>query len=146
MLTKPANDIPSSEITPELVYTNRREFMKAGLSFLAAGAMQSRAGAPGPYDTTEPVTPYADATSYNNYYEFGVDKSYPARYAGSFKTRPWTVIVEGLVKKPAQYNLDDLIKGLTTEDRIYRMRCVEAGDTLEVRVQGDQSHRPDSLR
>jgi len=125
MLIRRASDIPSSQITPESVYTNRREFMKAGFAFLGAGAMQSRSGAPGPYDTTEPVTPYADATSYNNYYEFGTDKSNPARYASSFKTKPWTVSVEGLVKKPAQYNLEDLIKGLSTEDRVYRMRCVE---------------------
>jgi sulfoxide reductase catalytic subunit YedY len=120
MLIKCASDIPSSEITPERVYTNRREFMKAGFAFLAA-ATQTK----GPYDTTEPITPYADATSYNNYYEFGTDKSNPARYAGNFRTKPWTVSVEGLVKKPAQYNLEDLTRELTTEDRIYRMRCVE---------------------
>jgi len=119
MLIKRPSDIPSSEITPENVYTNRRQFLQTSFAFLAAG--QAR----GPYDTTEPVTPYADATSYNNYYEFGTDKRHPARYAGSFKTKPWTVRVEGLVKKPANYNLEDLIKGLTTEDRIYRMRCVE---------------------
>ena len=120
MLIKQRSDIPSSEITPESVYTNRREFMKTGFAFLAA-TMQAR----GPYDTTEPVTPYADATTYNNYYEFGTDKSDPARHAGNFKTKPWTVNVEGLVKKPTRYNLEDLVKGLTTEDRIYRMRCVE---------------------
>jgi sulfoxide reductase catalytic subunit YedY len=124
MLIKQASDIPSSEITPESVYTNRREFMKTGFAFIA-GAMQSRAGISSPYDTTEPVTPYTDATSYNNYYEFGTDKRHPARYAGNLKTKPWTVSVEGLVKKPARYNLEDLIKGLATEDRIYRMRCVE---------------------
>jgi methionine sulfoxide reductase catalytic subunit len=122
MLIKQTSDIPSSEITPESVYKTRREFMKAGFAFLAATA---QARARGPYDTTEPVTPYANATSYNNYYEFGTDKSDPARYAGNFKTKPWTVNVEGLVKKPARYNLEDLITGLTTEDRIYRMRCVE---------------------
>jgi methionine sulfoxide reductase catalytic subunit len=120
MLIKQPSDIPSSEITPESFYTNRREFMKTGFAFLAT-AMQAR----GTYDTTEPVTPYGHATSYNNYYEFGTDKSHPARYAGNFKTQPWTVSVEGLVKKPTRYNLEDLIKGLTTEDRIYRMRCVE---------------------
>ena len=120
MLIQRPSDIPASEITPESVYANRREFMKSSFAFLAA-TRQAR----GRYDTAEPVTPYADATSYNNYYEFGTDKSDPSRYAGKFKTKPWTVSVEGLVKKSARYNLEDLIKGLATEDRIYRMRCVE---------------------
>lgn len=123
MLIKPASDIPSSEITPESVYLNRRQFIKAMSAAVATTAAAQSAR--GPYDTTERVTPWEYATTYNNYYEFGTGKDEPAKYAGNFKTKPWTVAVEGLVKKPAVYNLDDLIKGLTTEDRIYRMRCVE---------------------
>jgi sulfoxide reductase catalytic subunit YedY len=98
--------------------------MKAasGLLVPSAFALQSKAG---PYDTTERVTPYEYATSYNNYYEFGTDKRDPAKNAGNFKVTPWTVSVEGLVKKPARYDLTDLIRGLALEDRIYRMRCVE---------------------
>lgn len=125
-------DIPSSEITPESVYRNRREFIKAAgllasasVAAISGGAMVSEAAQRGPYDTTETVTPYSYATSYNNYYEFGTDKEDSARYAGNFKSRPWKVSVEGLVKKPAVYDLDDLIKGFELEDRIYRMRCVE---------------------
>jgi sulfoxide reductase catalytic subunit YedY len=80
----------------------------------------------GPYDTDEKLTPFDDISTYNNYYEFGTDKADPARNSKNFKSRPWTVKVEGMVKKPATYNLDDLIKGFTNQDRIYRMRCVEA--------------------
>ena len=124
MLIQRAADILSSEITSENVYRNRREFIKAAsLLLIPAVAPQTK---PGPYDTNEKVTPYEAITTYNNYYEFGSDKSDPAKNATNFKSRPWTVSVEGLVKKPASYDLDDLIKGLTLEDRIYRMRCVEA--------------------
>jgi len=132
MLIQRAPDILSSEITRESAYTNRREFIKAASAALMATAASACAGsearaqsAPRPYDTTEPVTPYDHVTSYNNYYEFGTNKSDPARYAQNFRTRPWTVAIEGLVKKPAVYDLDDLIRGVTLEDRIYRMRCVE---------------------
>jgi len=117
------SDIPSSEITPESLHRNRREFLKA--AGLLASSMVLQAAQKSPYDTTETVTPYAYATSYNNYYEFGTSKDEPAIYAVDFKTKPWKVSVEGLVKKPAVYDLDDLIKGFTLEDRIYRMRCVE---------------------
>jgi sulfoxide reductase catalytic subunit YedY len=79
----------------------------------------------GPYDTNEAQTPYKDIVTYNNYYEFGSDKDEPFRYSGNFKTSPWQVSVDGMVKKPAKYALEDLLKGLTVEDRIYRMRCVE---------------------
>ena len=75
--------------------------------------------------TMEKTTPYADVTSYNNYYEFGTDKSDPARSAGSLKTRPWTVAIEGEVKKPKVYDLDELLKLSTMEERVYRLRCVE---------------------
>jgi len=124
MLIQRAADILSSEITSESVYCNRREFITAA-SLLAMPAVVPQAK-PGPYDTNEKITPYADAMSYNNYYEFGSDKSDPAKNATNFKTKPWTIMVDGLVKKPATYDLDDLVKGLTMEDRIYRMRCVEA--------------------
>ena len=75
--------------------------------------------------TDEPPTPLKDITSYNNYYEFGTDKGDPAKNAHTLKTKPWTVKVDGLVGKPADYDLDDLIKPAQLEERIYRMRCVE---------------------
>jgi sulfoxide reductase catalytic subunit YedY len=129
MLIKRATDIPSSEITSEYLYRNRREFIKAATATLGAAAMGSilpgSAAAAGKYDTDEPKTPIANVTSYNNYYEFGTDKEEPALYAKDFRMRPWKVAVSGMVKKPATYDLDDLLKGITMEDRIYRMRCVE---------------------
>ena len=75
--------------------------------------------------TMEKSTDYKDATSYNNFYEFGTDKSDPARYAHTLKTSPWAVNIEGLVKKPGQYGIEDLLKLAAMEERIYRMRCVE---------------------
>ncbi|HEX9829932.1 MAG TPA: protein-methionine-sulfoxide reductase catalytic subunit MsrP [Bacteroidota bacterium] len=143
MLIKRANDILSSEITSESLYHNRREFIRtagAAAAGLAVGSILSeplkrlsaleqqdwKPKQKGPFDTDEKLTPYKDITTYNNFYEFGVDKDDPAENAGNFKTKPWTVSVEGLVKKPAAYNLEDLLKGITLEDRVYRMRCVEA--------------------
>jgi sulfoxide reductase catalytic subunit YedY len=142
MLIQRASDIPSSEITSENLYNNRREFIKtasAVLGIAAAGSIlpgctsvgasaEPQAKKPGPYDTpaSEKVTPYEDVTTYNNYYEFGVDKGDPARNSKGFKPMPWTVKVEGMCGKPGNYAFDDLIKGLTVQDRTYRMRCVEA--------------------
>ncbi|WP_407572346.1 protein-methionine-sulfoxide reductase catalytic subunit MsrP [Deinococcus altitudinis] len=79
----------------------------------------------GPYDTKEPMSKIADITGYNNYYEFGLDKSDPARNAGKLKTRPWTVQISGLVKKPQTVDIDTLQSWFPLEDRLYRMRCVE---------------------
>ena len=118
--------IPYSEITTENLYMNRRRFIQ-----LAAGLIGSR------FDTNEKQTPYKDVTSYNNFYEFGIDKSDPARNAKNLKTQPWTISIEGLVKKPQVYALEDLIKGFTIEDRIYRMRCVE-GWSMVIPWQGFQ--------
>jgi len=130
MLIKKATDIPSSEITSESLYRNRREFIKAASATLGAAAIGSIlpaevAAAASKYDTTEPKTPLANVTSYNNYYEFGTDKGDPVINAAGFKLRPWRITVSGMVKKPATYAIDDLLKGITMEDRIYRMRCVE---------------------
>ena len=125
MLIQRASDILSSEITSENVYQNRRRFIKDASASLAVAALPSIQSKPGPYDTTEKTTPYEYAANYNNYYEFGTDKADPSRNAGNFKAKPWKVSVEGLVKRAANYDLDDLIKGLTMEDRVYRMRCVE---------------------
>jgi len=138
-----------SEITPQGVYTRRRELLK-GLASLAAGsglsawtersaladsawgarpgklaALNSQASkVPGAL-SLDKITPYKDASSYNNFYEFGTDKSDPAANAHTLKTNPWSVEIEGLVKKPGKFALEDLLKLSPLEDRIYRMRCVE---------------------
>lgn len=143
MLIKRADDVPSSEITPESLYHNRREFLRTTASAATGLAVGSIVGEPwrsvvagglqewkpkqkGPYDTDEKPTPYKDVTTYNNFYEFGTDKDDPSDNAQKFRTAPWTVKVEGQVKKPAVYHLEDILKNETMEDRVYRMRCVEA--------------------
>jgi sulfoxide reductase catalytic subunit YedY len=92
----------------------------------AAPQLPTAKKGPSPYDTDEPPTSYEDATTYNNFYEFGLDKGDPARNAHTLKPRPWTVRIEGEVGKPQTVDLDTLLSGFTLEDRVYRMRCVEA--------------------
>ncbi len=93
----------------------------AAASFFPSALMASK----GPFDTDEPPTTEKDATTYNNYYEFGNKKDQPAKNVGRFVTKPWSIAVEGMVRKPATFALEDLLKGLKPEDRIYRFRCVE---------------------
>jgi len=138
MLIKRPADILPSEITSPEVYADRRRFLQmAGLG--AAGLALSQptrllaaeGGLPGPIgksplSTAEALTPRKDITSYCNYYEFGTDKSDPAANAGRMKTRPWTVKVDGLVGKPKTFDIDEIIKLAPLEERIYRLRCVEA--------------------
>jgi methionine sulfoxide reductase catalytic subunit len=136
----------SSEITPQCVYESRRDMLKGLATGVAGAAMASWASrdalaqvaAPGKLaplpsvkstvpgaQTMEKLTDYKDATSYNNYYEFGTDKGDPVKNAGTLKTKPWTVEVEGLIKKPGKYAIEDLLKLSAQEERIYRLRCVE---------------------
>jgi methionine sulfoxide reductase catalytic subunit len=132
MLIKRPADIASSEITDERLYVSRREWLRAmGLLGAAAavGACTSDGEAAeyagvGQGEQDKP-TPYEDVTTYNNFYEFGTGKDEPAQNATKFKTKPWTVRVEGMVNKPASYHLEDFIKPSKLEDRVYRHRCVE---------------------
>ncbi len=128
LITRPP-DIPSSEITDERLYITRRDFLKAaGLAGVALGELvpTSPFGFPRRFGDDDKLTPWADVTGYNNYYEFGTDKDDPARNAGQLLARPWKVEIAGEVAKPATYDLDDLLKGLPPEERVYRHRCVEA--------------------
>jgi methionine sulfoxide reductase catalytic subunit len=139
MWIKKLPDIPWSEITPEGVYWNRRRFiqMASGLSIAASSIKAWAQEIKGPYDTDEKKTPYKDITTYNNFYEFGIDKDSGYRNSKNFQTQPWTISVEGFVKKPQTYALAELIRGLTIEDRVYRMRCVE-GWSMVIPWQGFQ--------
>src|SRR5688500_13176358 len=128
------DDIRSSEITPEHLHHDRRDFLKAaGLLGIAAatgatGALVSARTASAAAQggaLKDKLTPFEDVTTYNNYYEFGTDKSEPAENAKGLKTKPWTVRVEGLVSKPASYSIEDFVKPSKLEERVYRMRCVE---------------------
>jgi sulfoxide reductase catalytic subunit YedY len=128
-----------SEITPQAHFEGRRSLM-AGLAALATlgprhGWSQAAATKPAPLPagrssvagavTLDKPTPLADATGYNNFYEFGTDKSDPAQHAHTLKTRPWTVSIEGDVKKAGSFGIEDLLKLGAMEERIYRLRCVE---------------------
>ncbi|NVD35638.1 protein-methionine-sulfoxide reductase catalytic subunit MsrP [Marinobacter lutaoensis] len=139
--TRPPWQIPYSEVTPEPVYLSRRAFM-AGMAASVAGAgllpgLTTAAPVPRPgqslpstfvpeYSTREEQTPYEDATRYNNFYEFGTGKGDPARYAGEMTVEPWSVVVEGACGKPGTYALEDLLKPVEYQERVYRLRCVEA--------------------
>jgi sulfoxide reductase catalytic subunit YedY len=122
-----------SEITPRAVWAQRRRIVAAGALLPLAGglAAQTKAaaakleGRPSALSTDERLTTYKDVTTYNNFYEFGLDKDDPARLAGSLRTRPWTVSVEGEVGKPKVFDIDELLKLAPMEERIYRLRCVE---------------------
>jgi sulfoxide reductase catalytic subunit YedY len=136
----PFPQIASSEITPESVWLNRRNLMKAaaaGAGLVAAGEAMADSSVPqaldfvtapdgSAYKAKEDLTPYEAATTYNNFYEFGTDKSDPARYASAMTTDPWEIKVGGLVKKPGKLHLEDILGGFDLEERIYRFRCVEA--------------------
>jgi len=133
VLIRSAPDLRDRDVTDKALYLRRREFIAAGAgaaATLGLGLQPAMAGAvvgaKSRFSTTEKATSKNDITSYNNYYEFGVDKSEPAENAGRLKTRPWTVVVDGACGKPQRFDIDALIKRFPLEERIYRMRCVEA--------------------
>ena len=148
-----ASDCKESDVTPESLYLSRRALLVSSLAGLAVSAMPRWASAADPslYPDVEPgkapawfagklpdtkwqavnvkgeaITPFKDATHYNNFYEFGTGKGDPAQNAGSLKTEPWSVVIDGEVGKPGRYALEDFMKPYQLEERIYRLRCVEA--------------------
>ena len=143
MLIRKSSHIRSSEITPEHVYLNRRQFMAASGALVGAGVgLGAAAGDRGavqddgetalgelsksPFSTTEDLNSFEEITTYNNFWEFGIDKDDPAANAYRLTTKPWSVKVEGHCNKPAEYALEDVLKPHPLEERIYRLRCVEA--------------------
>ena len=128
----------SSEITPERLYLDRRAFI-AGAGALALTGAEAAEAAPAPptpaplaatrneqFVVKDAVTKYESATTYNNFYEFGVDKDDPAREAHRLRVRPWTVQVDGLVQKPKTFDIEEILKLAPLEERVYSLRCVEA--------------------
>jgi len=144
MLIRKAPDLTCADVTPRSVYLDRRKFLQAigivgataavgrGLFELALPSQTAFAAtkltglAKSPFSTTEKQNTFEDVTHYNNFYEFGTDKSDPAKNSKNFQTSPWTVSVEGEVKKPRKFSMDEILKIAPLEERIYRHRCVEA--------------------
>jgi sulfoxide reductase catalytic subunit YedY len=137
MLIRRRADVLPSEVTSETLYRERRVFLKslglaaagaAGLVALDGQAQTALAKLEGftksPLSTSETMNSFKDASTYNNYYEFGTDKSDPARYAHKLKTKPWTVAIEGEVRQPRTVGIEELLR-FPLEERIYRLRCVE---------------------
>ena len=138
--------LPERDVTPDALFLRRRQFMQASAAFSGAVLLgcgedtAAKAATPAPslaklpniipapagYRTDEAQTPYADATAYNNFYEFGTAKEDPAKNAHTLRIRPWTLAVEGEVAKPGVLDIDTLLKQYPLEERIYRLRCVEA--------------------
>src|SRR5579863_10642024 len=143
MLTQQKPDLTQADVTPKEVYVNRRKFLQglsiAGAAALAGERLYSAFAQPqvayagsklttvkSPYTVNEKITSMNDVTHYNNFYEFGTDKGDPARNAQKFVTSPWTVSVEGEVKTPRKFSMDEILELTPLEERIYRHRCVEA--------------------
>jgi len=144
MIIRPPPDIRSSEITSHGIYLRRREFLAggataaAGLALSLGGCKPRATAAPagpdpslppikkGLHGTSEPQTSFKDITTYNNFYELGTDKSDPSENAASLRTRPWTVAFEGEIARPQVIDIDTLLRLYPLEERVYRLRCVEA--------------------
>ncbi len=138
MLIQRAPRFRWSDVTDERLYLNRRAFMAAAAALGAAGCEPAGAAPPAPptpaplpatpnpaYRLADPPTKYEAATTYNNFYEFGVDKDDPARLAHTLRPRPWAVRVEGLVARPRTFDIEELLRLAPLEERIYALRCVE---------------------
>ena len=111
-----------SDVTTKDVYMNRRQLLVGGAALMGAGLQTG--GARAQEDALEPNT-FEEITSYNNFYEFGTDKSAPARYAGEMTTEPWEIVIDGMVDNPGTYSFQDIMAEMEIEERIYRLRCVE---------------------
>lgn len=124
--------IPYSQVTPKKEYLNRRRFLAGGAAALgmaagiAPGAAKLNVMVKSPFSTTEKQNSYQDITHYNNFYEFGTSKDQPVKLAGTLRTSPWTISIEGEVSKPRVFDVDAVMKMAPLEERIYRLRCVEA--------------------
>jgi sulfoxide reductase catalytic subunit YedY len=133
MLIKTSTELFDSAVTPEAIYLQRRQFLQLGIAATAsllapslfAAANPFASATKSPLSTNEDLTPLDSVTSYNNFYEFGVDKTDPAQNAHTLITTPWTINIEGEVEKPGMISMEDLLKNFPLEERIYRLRCVE---------------------
>jgi sulfoxide reductase catalytic subunit YedY len=119
-------DLTDAHITPEADFLNRRQIMKGMAGIGLSGIGLALGATPSVAKTNEKLNSWDEITGYNNYYEFGTGKDDPAEHAHRLTTAPWSVTIDGLVDRPASYNLEDIMAKMTVEERIYRLRCVEA--------------------
>ncbi len=134
MLIRRPPDVAPSEITDEGTYLNRRRFLgtvsvvgaAAAAAVVAPGLRPAREPEPGPTQRQDELTSFEDVTTHNNFYEFGTQKDDPAKHAHTLRTRPWSVAVEGEAHRPQTFDIDDLQRRFPPEERVYRLRCVEA--------------------
>ena len=120
------NDLGWSSVTPKSAWLNRRQLFAGAGALLATPALAKIEAAKSVYSTDLAPNTFEEITTYNNFYEFGLDKSDPARYASGLTTSPWSVQIGGMVDRPGSYGLEDILKDAPLEERIYRFRCVEA--------------------
>ena len=167
MLIKKAADLRESDVTPRELFLKRREFLTvagsaavvvagAAVAPVVTGTPTAAAQNPAaqklanlkksPFSTDEKLNSYKDITTYNNFYEFGLDKADPGKYAHSLRPRPWSVVVEGQCAKPGTYNIEDIMKWAPIEERIYRLRCVEAWSMVIPWVGLSAERVPQALR
>ncbi|MCB1638868.1 MAG: protein-methionine-sulfoxide reductase catalytic subunit MsrP, partial [Thiothrix sp.] len=127
MLIKKPQQLTENAVTDWGLYQRRREFLRgmAGVALLGAGWFGQPALAVSPRPAGDTTNSWEDITGYNNFYEFGTGKGDPARNAQTLQTSPWDVVVDGQCARPGKYPLEDLLKGMSIEERIYRLRCVE---------------------
>jgi sulfoxide reductase catalytic subunit YedY len=134
MLIRRPPDIQESEVTDEKLYVDRRRFLRTaavagaglGLAAVTPGLIGRGGSLLAGVPQEDKLTPYEDVTTYNNFYEFGTGKGDPAKNAHTLRPRPWTVAVEGECSKPGLIDIEDILKRHAAEERIYRLRCVEA--------------------
>jgi len=122
MARRYTSDLTWNDVTPKEMYLNRRQIMAGAGAMLGAGLIGGAARAQG----DDALNTWEEITTYNNFYEFGTGKSDPARHAQGMTTQPWSIVIDGMVDNPGTYSFEQIVEGMTIEERIYRLRCVEA--------------------
>ena len=125
MANRWTQNLTEKDITPESDFLNRRQVVKSLAGIGLAGLGLAAGTSPSLAKESDTTNTWEEITSYNNYYEFGTGKNDPLRYAHQLKTTPWSIVIDGLVERPARYTLEDIVEKMTVEERIYRLRCVE---------------------
>jgi sulfoxide reductase catalytic subunit YedY len=128
-MTRSTPPLTWADVTPRAAFLNRRQLLAGGTAALTLGASAAQAALEvieSPLSTDQTPNSFEDITSYNNFYEFGTGKGDPARFAGALTTQPWSVTVDGLVRQPRDWSFEEIMEGVQLEERIYRLRCVEA--------------------